>query len=566
MMDNIFFDLGLIIIVATFFAYLARLLKQPLIPAYVITGLIIGPLMNIITNKETVFLLAEIGIAFLLFIVGLEINIKKLKDVGLVAPIGGTIQIIILFSFGFMVATFLKYQNIEAIYMGAILAFSSTMIVLKLLSDKKELDTLHGRIILGFLLTEDFFAILAISILPTIASLNITTLVYALLKAVGIMILSFGLSKFIFPKIFKFAAKSQELLFLLSISICFLFAMAFSYIGFSIIIGAFIAGVTLANLPYNVEIIGKVTSLKDFFATIFFVSLGMQLIINFSNSILIPLVIFFLFIILIKPLVTMSLTSFFGFRKRTAFMTGISLAQISEFSLIIASQGLFLGHITNSIFTLTVLLAIGTITITSYTIKYDEWIYKFFKKRLKIFDKFGESSGLEYTPKKKIDVILCGHNRIGYSIARTLKKMKKGLFVVDFNPEIIKMMIAKKIPCIYGDLGDIEVIERLPVKKANLLISTVPNAQDNLLLLKLVKQKNKSLSVYVTANQIEDALLLYNAGADYVILPHFLGGEHVSLLIEDFSLNVGKIIETKLKHIQELKRRQHMGHEHPRHH
>ncbi|MBU1704225.1 MAG: cation:proton antiporter, partial [Nanoarchaeota archaeon] len=371
---------------------------------------------------------------------------------------------------------------------------------------------------------------------------------------------------FVFPKIFKFAAKSQELLFLLSISICFLFAMAFSYIGFSIIIGAFIAGVTLANLPYNLEIISKVKSLKDFFAIIFFVSLGMELVLGFTNSIKVPLIIFFLFVVCVKPFITMFLTSFFGFRKRTAFMTGISLNQISEFSLIIVSQGLFLGQINKNIFTLTVLLAIGTITITSYTIQYDEWIYSLFKKRLKIFDKFGESSGLEYTPRRQVNVILCGHNRIGYSIAKTMHKLHKGLFVVDFNPEIVKMMINKKIPCLYGDIGDLEVIERLPLKGAQLLISTVPNAKDNLLLLKEVKERNKSLIVYVTANQIEEALTLYNAGADYVILPHFLGGEHVSLLIEDFSKNIGNIIATKLKHIKELKNRQEMGHEHPKHH
>jgi voltage-gated potassium channel Kch len=374
-------------------------------------------------------------------------------------------------------------------------------------------------------------------------------------------------SKFLFPAIFGFAAKSQELLFIMAVSVSFIFSILFYYIGFSIAIGAFVAGVSLANLPYNIEIIGKVKSLRDFFAVIFFASLGMELLLGSFKTMLKPLLVFIILAIFLKPLITMFLCSFFGYKKRTAFLTSVSLAQISEFSLIIVAQGLFLGHLSQEIFSLTVIIAVVTIVLTSYFIQYEEKFYLRLAGILDIFDKLTGTCGeLEYMPRKKHEVILCGYNRIGYSIVNTLKRLKKKLLVVDFNPEIIRKLINKKIPCIYGDIGDVEVLERLNLKEAQMVISTVPTKRDNLLLIKKTKEQNKKALVFVTSSQVEDALKLYDAGADYVILPHFLGGEHVSLLIEDFTVDIKKIIETKVNHIKELKKRRALGHEHPPHH
>ncbi|MFH1642541.1 MAG: cation:proton antiporter [Nanoarchaeota archaeon] len=563
---DIFFNLGIMIIIATVFAFIAKILKQPLIPAYILTGILIGPYMHWITGANTIELMSEIGIAFLLFIVGLEIDIRKLRNIGLVSTLGGTIQILTLFSIGFIVASIMGFIPLEAIYFGIIISFSSTMVVLKLLSDKRELDTLHGRIIIGILLMQDIFAIFALSILGSLNKFSFWLLTLSLLKACIVIVIALFASKHVFPKIFKIAAKSQELLLLIALFVCFLFSILFNYIGFSIVIGAFVAGVTLANLPYNIEIISKVRSLRDFFATIFFISLGMELTLGSLRQIVIPLIIMLVILIIIKPWIIMFITSFFGYTKRTSFYTGMSLAQISEFSLIIVSQGLVLGHLSPEFFSITIILAIVTITITSYFVKYDHILYHKSSKKFSVLDKFAAlEEELEYQPKSKADVILCGHNRIGYGIARTIRRMRRSLIVVDFNPELIKYLIRKKIPCIYGDLGDIELIERLPLKTAKMVISTVPDIVDNLLLIKKVKHVNKDAILYVTANQVEEALSLYDEGADYVILPHFLGGDHLSILIEDFTGDVNKIIELKLKHIKELHQRKYLGHEHPTH-
>jgi Kef-type K+ transport system membrane component KefB/voltage-gated potassium channel Kch len=585
-MENIFFDIALIIIVATIIAYISKLLKQPLIFSYVITGLIHGPVgldilvklgvanffagYNIdiikywINDLENIKVLSEIGIAFLLFVVALELDLKKLKDIGLIASVGGTVKSLVLFVTGFLAATYFGFLSTEAVYLGLIVAFSSTMVVVKLLSDKQEIDTLHGRIIIGILLMEDILAILALSILNTLGNFHVAFLIVALLKGIGLLVIAILFGKYIFPYLFKFAARSQELLFMMSVTACFLFASFAHMLGFSIAIGAFIAGITLANLPYYLQIIAKIKPLRDFFGVMFFVTLGMSLKINSLGKLIIPLVVFTLIIVILKPIVIMVISSFFGYAKRTAFITSISLAQISEFSLIIVAQGLVLGQISDDIFTISVILAIITISATSYFIKYDSWIYHKLRRELKIFKT--PAKDMHYLPsKKQYDVILIGYDRIGYTLNKTVKKIHKSLLIVDFNPDIIKRLIREKIPCIYGDIGDLEILERLDFKKAQIVISTVPDEQTNLLLLKEIKTKSKSTLVFVTGSRIDDALTLYKNKADYVILPHFLGGDHFSIMLEDISGDFKKLIKNKLNHIHELKRRKSIGHEHPRH-
>lgn len=565
-MQDIFLDIGLMIIIATIGAYLCRLFKQPFVPAYIIAGIIIGPIAKVITSTGTITTLAEIGIAFLLFIVGLEINFKRLRNVTNIALIGGTIQIIILFITGFFVSGLLGFNHTEAFYLGLVIAFSSTMVVVKLLSDKNELDTLHGRLILGFLLMEDVFAIFAISFLTTVSQFSILSMYISIVKWVLVVLIAYASSKLIFPQLFKFAAHSRELLFLVSVSACFLFALLFKSMGFSIVIGAFAAGVALGNLPYNIEIIGMVTPLRDFFAILFFVSLGMELILTSVSALLFPLIIFVLVVAVLKPIITMILCSAFAYKKRPSFLTALSLAQISEFSLIIIAQGMIYSKISDNLFTFTVMLAIITIGMTSYMVKYDDLLYRLLSNKLRIFEKLRNSShhNYEYLPAENTDyeIVLCGYNRIGYSVVNTLKKMKKTFLIIDFNPETIRNLMDERVPCIYGDVGDLEVLRRINFKKTSMVISTVPNRQTNLFLIRKVKEASKKTIVLVTGSQIQDALELYDYGADYVILPHLLGGDHVSIMMQQIGGDIKKVIKHKLCHIKELKARNSMGHEH----
>lgn len=562
---DIFFQLGVVFIIAAVAAFILRLIKQPQILAYVLVGILITPVFQLITDTTIIQSMSMIGIAFLLFLVGLEMDLKSLKNVAFVSSLGGAIQIVILFVLGYLTALLLGFLSLEAAYIGLMLSFSSTMIVMKLLSDKRQLNTLHGRIVIGILLLEDIIAIFALSILTSINGFNLSLFGIAILKFLSLFAAAYLFSRFVFPSVFKFAAKRNELLLITSLAVCFIFSLAYQYLGFSIAIGAFIAGIALGNLEYSFEIIGRVKSLRDFFSLLFFVSLGMGLSLAVIKNMWKPLIVFIVIIIFIKPFITMVVCSLFRYTKKPAFLSAVSLAQMGEFSLIIGAQGLLLGHLSQDIFSLMVMVVLFSITLTSYFIKYDSLLYRISEKPLKIFDVF-TTEGLEYLPSEvKPRVVLCGHNRIGYSILKSFEKVKKKVLIVDYNPEIISKMVKEGYHCLYGDVTDSEIIDRMNLKHIKMLISTVPDIQESHLLIKKVKEVNKRAKIIVTASEIDEALKLYEWGAHYVIMPHFLGGEHVAKMIGKLQGKKIKMKEEKLKHIEHIQERKDVGHEHPKH-
>jgi Kef-type K+ transport system membrane component KefB/voltage-gated potassium channel Kch len=555
-------DIGIIILASTIFAFLAKALKQPLVLAYVLAGIVIGPFgpFPLITNEDIVITLAGLGVAFLLFMVGLELDIKRLKDVGRVSAGCGIGQIIITFFVGLLLANLLGFSERESLYIAFALTISSTMIVVKLLSDKGELDTLHGKIVLGTLLIQDVVTIMALAVLTTLEDFSIISLGVSILTGLGLVSVAILSGRFILPPFLRFAAKSVELLFLTSLAWCFAFS-AFAYLAFSnllgfevtssLSIGAFLAGVSLASFPYNLEILGRIRSLKDFFATIFFVSLGMQVPLQFP--LLQPVLIFSLFVLIGTPLIMISITTLFGYGKRTALLTGLSLAQISEFSFILAMEGLFLKHITLEIFSLITWIALVTITISSYFIIHSDQIYNRILPSLKIFERISRNRELEDIPtKSKGHVVVFGCHRMGCIIVETLQLMRRDFLVVDLNPDIVKSLIGQRIPSIYGDMGDIEILERIRLKDADVVISTIPNLNDNLLLIEETRKRNPKTLIIITADHINGALTLYNNGADYVILPNILSGEKVSTFLMDYILSKERFASLKKKHILQL--------------
>ena len=561
---SFFYELGIIIIITAIAAFFLRLIKQPQILAYVLVGVLLSPILKLITNTSLIESMSLIGVAFLLFIVGLEIDLKSLRNVAFVSSVGSAIQILVLFVFGYFIALLLGFLSLEAAYIGLMLSFSSTMVVMKLLSDKRELNTLHGRIVVGTLLMQDVIAILALSILTSINGFTFLLFGLALVKFVSLFLISYLASKYLFPDFFRYAARHQELLLICSLAVCFIFSLAFYSLGFSIAIGAFIAGVALGSLEYNIEIIGKVKSLKDFFSLLFFVSLGMGLSLGVVQEKWGILLVLLALILLLKPFIIMTICSLFKYTTKPSFLSAISLAQIGEFSLILAAQGLALGHISSDLFSITVIITLFSITLTSYFIQYDQFFYRLFEKPLRIFDVF-HTEGLEYLPSQaKPTIVLCGYNRIGYSILRDLEVVKKKVLIIDYNPEVIAQLVKEGYHCIYGEVTDEEIIERMNLSHVTLLVSTVPEYSDNLYLIRKVKEANKRTQLFVTASDIESALSLYAHGANYVIMPHFLGGDHAANIISQLRDKQVGLHEEKDKHILDLKERQQRGQEHPK--
>ena len=549
-------DIGFLIIIATLLAFLAKLLKQPLIPAYILAGVILGPLVfGVIRDEVLIRHIAELGIAFLLFVVGLEINLKKLKYVGNVATIGGLIQVTLVYVIGYLAALRLGFGQFEAVILGLVVTFSSTMIVIKLLSDKGEIDTLHGKIVLGILIIQDIIVILALALISTFGNFDPMLIFYALMKGLSLFVLAFACGKFIFPRIFRFAAKSNELLFLSSLTVMFIFSIIAYMLDFSIAIGAFLGGLTLAHLPYHLDIIGKVNPIKSFFATIFFVAIGMELAPFSITQMLLPLLVLFFIIMLIKPTILFLITMFFGYEKRTSFLTGLSLAQNSEFSIILISLPFVLNLISKELFSSVIFLTVLKMILTSYLLEFKSSIYNVFSPFLTLFEKLpipGKKK-LEYLKRSKHkEVLLIGRHRMGGIFYDTLTRLRKSIIVIDNNPDIIRKMVNREESCIYGDLTSPEVLQKANLEKIKIIISTVPNEEDSIFLLNHVKKLNPKIKLLVTASHAYEANKLYKLGADYVILPNILSGEKVSLMLKNSLKDKSYLRKMKNKHTKFL--------------
>ncbi len=566
---EVFIELSIIICITVLIAGIMRLLKQPLIIGYILTGIIVGPrLLNIISSTETISILSHIGIALLLFIVGLSLSPRVIKEVGKVSSITGVGQVIFTSLIGFFICRLLGFSTIVSVYVAIALTFSSTIIIMKLLSDKGDTETLYGRISIGFLIVQDLIAIIILMVISSIPSgFDFTNLVFGtILKGFGLLVLLFLVGIYILPRITKVIAKSQEFLLLFSIGWCLALASFFHYLNFSMEIGALIAGITLSLSPYRYEISSKMRPLRDFFVVLFFILLGSQMGFADISLYIIPIIIFSAFILIGNPLIVMTLMGLLGYTKRNSFLAGLTVAQISEFSLILVALGVKVGHLTNEI--LSFVTAIGLITIagSTYMIIYANKIYPHISKYLKIFERKGSKvDEHKYHEHDIYDIILFGYNRIGFDLLESFKKIKKKFLVVDYNPETIRCLAKEETDCRYGDASDSELLNELNLSKAKMVYSTIPDFETNLLLINKIKESNKKAIIIVVSHQIDEAMELYDKGATYVIMPHFLGGHYASTLIEKYGLNLNKFLKEKVVHIEHLKERKKIGHEHPQH-
>jgi len=429
------------------------------------------------------------------------------------------------------------------------------------LSDKQEIDSLYGKISTGILILQDLVVLLLLALIQNFKNNNFL-LAEFIFFSLALFIFIILMSLYILPKITRFIAKNQELLFLFSISWCFFLASIFYKLNLGMEIGALIAGISLSVSPYSIEISSKVKSLRDFFLIIFFINLGLQLTNISSYRVFIFAIIFSLFTIIFKFLITSIALGSLGYTKRTSFFTAISLTQISEFSFIIIAIGLSLNQISSEISSIIILTGIFTIFISTYLMYFCDKIYLKISKYLSIFEKKGikEKSNKE---KKEYDYVLLGYNRTGFSLLKSLIKLNKTFVVIDYDPAVIDRLKKKKIPFIYGDASDVEMLDEINIEKAKLIISTIPETDSTILLINKIKNKNKDTIIIVTARQINEAIEFYKLGADYVILPHFLGGKNTAELIERAKTNKKIYEEEKIKQIKELKERLLEGQEHP---
>jgi Kef-type K+ transport system membrane component KefB/voltage-gated potassium channel Kch len=563
-MPEVIAQFSLLILVVLAVSFLMRLLKQPLIIGYIISGVLSGPfVLDIIKDTGIINVFSEFGISFLLFLVGMNLSPRIVKDVGKISVVTGGGQIVFTSIIGYFISSSLGFSPLTSIYIAVALTFSSTIIIMKLLSDRDDIEKLYGKISIGFLLVQDFAAMLALMFISSLEKEGGAG--FEILKTLA---MGFGLiaalvlfTRCVLFKITDFLVKSQEFLFLFVIVWGLGLAFLFHYAGLSMEIGALVAGVLFSTTNYNYAVASKMKVLRDFFIIFFFVFLGSQLVFEQILEFTLPALVFSLFILIGNPLVVMILMGIFRYSKRTGFQAGLTVAQISEFSLILVALGVKAGHVSEQILSLVTFVGILTIAGSTYLIMYSDRIYPRIADYLSVFER--KKLVEREMPSKRFSYFLIGYNRTGFAILQSFQKMYTNFLVIDFNPEIIKILKKKGVNCLYGDADDSELLDTLKIDRASMVVSTVPDVSTNLMLLKTIRGKNKKTVIIINARQISDAMNLYAAGADYVILPHILGGHYAAKLIEELKTGRENYDEERKKQIQELRERLRHGQEEP---
>lgn len=559
---------------AAVISYVLHFLKQPSIIAYIVTGLLIGPFaLYQLSHGEVLHGLAEVGITLLLFMVGLDLDFSQLKRIGKAAVLAGLGQVIFTAGIGYGIATLLGLETIPAIYVALALTFSSTIIVVKLLSEKQDMQSLYGKLAVGIFLVQDIAAIFILILLAGItgnASLGSLSggdiwqsIILTLGKAFMVGVVVVALSRVVFPRLINSLLKSDELLLLFSLAWALGLAAFFTspWIGFNAAIGGFVAGLALANTGAHYQISGRIKPIRDFFIVIFFIVLGSQLVISNITAALWPAVILALFVLIGNPIIVTIILSLMGYKIRTSFMTGVTVAQISEFSLILMAIGLAAGHVSETEVTIVTLVGITTIAISAYGILYSNKLYSWL---MTVTLGWLESKGQHHAAEQEQlgdeifnkHIVLIGAHRLGSHLVSRLKKHKaEQLIIIDFNPDVVSHYRAQGIPAVCGDISDPFIQDVAALSRARLVIATIPDYHDTRTLVEAVQQLKRKPKLIVAANDEDEALDLYQAGADYVLLPHFVGGVHLTDIISSHS-DSASLRKLKTKHLETIRKSQ----------
>lgn len=546
-MELIIFELTAIFIISSLLSLVMRFLKLPTILAYIFTGILIGPMAILggeyFQDEAALEALSKIGITLLLFILGLEMKVSDLRSVGKVATYTGIGQIVFTSLVGFVLSLIIGFEPRESLYIAIALTFSSTIVIVKLLSDKRDLNTLYGKISVGFLLIQDFVAIAALLLLNGLSNdtdFSILSLGIMFIKAFIIFAITLILGQKLLPRVVHYMSSNLEILFGFSLAWAFGVSLLISsdLIGLSIEIGGFIAGLALANAVESLQIVSKIRTLRDFFIIIFFVHLGTTLHFENIGESLIPALFFSLFVLVGNPLIVLIILTRMNYKARTGFLSGLTVAQISEFSLIVIFLGNSIGHVTDKTTSIITLVGVITFAASSYMIMEGDRLYRFFHKELRHFEKRSIIEDSSEEKELENHVVVIGAEQIGTAILDSYKDKKDEIIAIDYNPEVVAKLKEDGYMAIFGDIIEHEVMREANIEKARVVVSTVPNLEDNVIIIQAIKKNHPEVEVIVSAERKEYRKVLEDAGADVIIAPFKLAGEMLGKLIQHEELKV----------------------------
>lgn len=529
MLDTPFGEIAAILLIAAVVGVIGALMRQPLIVAFIAVGILVGPsALHLVRHAEELELLASIGIAVLLFLVGLRLDVSVIRTMGPVSLATGLGQVGFTSIIGFFLCLLLGMSVAASVYVAVALTFSSTIIIVKLLSDKREIDALHGRIAVGFLIVQDIVVVLAMIALSAFGGAGAgdgqPPLLHALLvlgRGLGMLGVVALMMRYVLPHLTRMMARHQELLILFAIAWAVALAATGEAMGTSREVGAFLAGVSLASTPYRDAIGGRLVSLRDFLLLFFFINLGATLDLSQIKGDLLPAAVLSIFVLVGNPLIVMVIMGAMGYRRRTGFLAGLTVAQISEFSLILGALGVSLGHIDPSVMGVITLVGLITIGLSTYMILYSHPLFERVAPLLGVFEKaqpYRESADSDQMATQP-DVIVFGLGRYGSNIAHRLEQRGLRVLGVDFDPQVIRRWRDEGRSAQYGDAEDPEFAATLPLARATWIISTMPQLHVNQALLSALHEQKYAGSVAATAHNHHDARRLEQLGAKVVLLP-----------------------------------------------
>lgn len=539
--------IALIILVATLLGVLAKKTGQPTVIAYIVTGLLLGPVgLNTTSQTGLTQLLSELGLVFLLFLIGLEINIEEVKEV-LKPTLGiGIIQMALTAAAGFIIAFGIGFTSLESLLIGAAVMFSSTALVVKLLADRDEGSTLPGRLDIGILLVQDVVVILILALISIGSGASAQQIAFRLIEVFAMIsiigILSFLSSRYLLPYVLKQISDNKSAFFTHGVAWAFIFITGANYFNLSMEIGAFIAGIGFAQLPYSRELQERVRPLTDLFMAIFFINFGLNMVPSQLSAYFFEAILFSVLIMIAKFGIFFSLIDRFKFTPETSFTASINMTQISEFGLILgslaASQGLISGEITGFLS----LLAIITMGSSSYLIRYRDKLHKLSEDFLQYFES-KEKNDIEIDSIENHALVL-GYDTISKNSLDALKQHFGQVVVVDRNPDNVEELANSDHEYIYGDLNHGEIRKAAGLDKAKIVLSVIPDIEVNK---EIIEHTDQKPTLFLKADSLDEAGELYEMGAHYVILRNVLTGERMSeylkLYLEDRELFKKEVAE-----------------------
>ena len=526
--EHIFTEVAAILVVASLVGAICLWLRQPLISAFILVGVLVGPVgLDWVHAHDQVELFAELGVSVLLFVVGLKLDPALIRTVGMISVVAGIGQMVLTAILGYGLALAFGLESFAAFYVAAALTFSSTIIIVKLLSDKREIDALYGRIALGILIVQDIVVVLLLLVIGAygveIQDVNFALeLLKVLAKGTGFLILVGLVTQLVLPLLLHSLARSSELIVLFAIAWAIGLASLGVALGFSQEVGALVAGISLAATPYRASLAARLVTLRDFLLLFFFIDLGVHIDVAHIATAVIPAIVLSLFVLIGKPLMVMALMGRMGYVRQTSTMTGLTLGQISEFSFILAALGFSMGHIGEETVGLITLIGLITIGISTYMILYAYRITNWLSPVLGIFERkihHPEEDLGDKTKGRYVDVVIFGLGRYGRNIARELGDRGFKVLGVDFDPEVVNYWHRHGLPTLYGDAEDPELFHSIPLAHAKWVIDTVRGRDQCLVLLHTLKQHNFKGRIALTAHTVNDRDALMNVGADLVLLP-----------------------------------------------